>query len=76
MDSMQNMSMMARSTDAVLPGVSGLSGPEWFRRMDRNQDRDVSSREFLGPRALFKKLDKDDDGLLSADEAEQLTADE
>jgi Ca2+-binding EF-hand superfamily protein len=26
------------TTDAILPGVSGLSGPEWFRRMDRNQD--------------------------------------
>lgn len=71
-DSMQGMSMQARSTDAILPGMSGLSGPEWFRRMDRNQDHDVSRREFLGPRRVFTKLDQNTDGLLSADEASQL----
>lgn len=75
MDSMQSMSMQARSTDAILPGVAGLSGPEWFRRMDRNQDRDVSYREFLGPKEIFTELDRDSDGLLSATEAEQLSAD-
>ena len=73
MNSMRAMDMAARSTDAILPGVSGLSGPEWFRRMDRNQDRDVSYREFLAPRAIFKQLDKDNDGLVSATEAEALT---
>ena len=73
MDSMmQNMNMGMQATDAVLPGVSGLDGPEWFRRMDRNQDRDVSAREFLGPREIFTKLDTDNDGLLSATEAEAL----
>ena len=74
--SMQSMSMEARSTDAILPGVSGLEGPEWFRRMDRNQDRDVSYREFLGSRRIFETLDQDKDGLLSATEAEQLTTSE
>lgn len=59
-------------TDAVLPGLSGLEGPEWFRRMDRNQDRDVSLREFLGPRRIFDQLDTDQDGLLNAAEAEAL----
>ncbi|MEO1983448.1 MAG: hypothetical protein ABGZ24_23295, partial [Fuerstiella sp.] len=73
MNSMQAMGMAARSTDAILPGISGLSGPEWFRRMDRNQDRDVSYREFLGPRSIFKQLDDDHDGLISATEAEALT---
>ena len=73
MNSMQAMGMAARSTDAILPGVSGLSGPEWFRRMDRNQDRDVSYREFLAPRSIFEQLDKDSNGLLSATEAEALT---
>ena len=72
MDSGRNMNMMANRTDAILPGVSGLEGPEWFRRMDRNQDRDVSSREFLGPRDIFKKLDVNADGLMSAEEAEAL----
>jgi Ca2+-binding EF-hand superfamily protein len=73
MNSMQAMGMAARSTDAILPGVSGLSGPEWFRRMDRNQDRDVSYREFLAPRSIFEQLDKDSNGLLSSTEAEALT---
>jgi Ca2+-binding EF-hand superfamily protein len=70
--SMSAMSMQARSTDAILPGVEGLDGPEWFRRMDRNQDRDVSYREFPGPRHFFETLDTDHNGLLSAQEAEQL----
>ncbi|MCP4173544.1 MAG: hypothetical protein GY758_22550 [Fuerstiella sp.] len=73
MNSMQAMGMAARSTDAILPGVSGLTGPEWFRRMDRNQDRDVSYREFLAPRTIFEQLDKDSNGLLSAAEAQALT---
>jgi hypothetical protein len=73
MNSMQAMGVATRSTDAILPGVSGLSGPEWFRRMDRNQDRDVSYREFLAPRSIFEQLDKDSNGLLSATEAEALT---
>jgi len=72
MGSMRNMNMQASSTDAILPGLSGLEGPEWFRRMDRNQDRDVSRREFLGPQAIFARLDADKDGLLSATEAAAL----
>ncbi|MEZ6129737.1 MAG: hypothetical protein R3C59_13725 [Planctomycetaceae bacterium] len=71
MSSMQAMSIQARSTDAILPGVTGLDGPEWFRRMDRNQDRDVSYREFPGPRRTFEQLDANADGLISAKEAEQ-----
>jgi Ca2+-binding EF-hand superfamily protein len=46
-------------------------GPEWFRRMDRNFDGDVSWREFLGPRSVFDRLDTDHDGLLSPEEAER-----
>lgn len=45
------------------------SGPEWFRRMDRNQDGDVTWREFLGPRESFEQLDKDGSGWIDADEA-------
>lgn len=70
--SMNNMMMQPGSSDAVLPGLAGLNGPEWFRRMDRNQDNDVSQREFLGPLELFARFDLDADELLSAAEAERL----
>jgi Ca2+-binding EF-hand superfamily protein len=43
--------------------------PAWFSKMDRNGDGDVSLREFLGPLELFRKLDRDADGLISPDEA-------
>jgi Ca2+-binding EF-hand superfamily protein len=43
--------------------------PAWFARMDRNGDGDVSLKEFLGPLELFRKLDADGDGLVSAAEA-------
>lgn len=69
---MQGPGMGMTATDAVLPGLDGLTGPEWFRRMDRNQDRDVSQREFLGPPELFERLDADSNGLLDAAEAETL----
>ncbi len=70
MMTMQTMTM--NSGDAILPGLEGLSGPEWFRRMDRNQDGDVSAREFPGTSTQFKTLDTDQDGLMSASEAEAL----
>ena len=72
LDNMTSIGMANRTADAILPGVSGMDGPEWFRRMDRNQDREVSFREFLGTRELFSELDLNKDNLLSADEAEKL----
>lgn len=44
-------------------------GPSWHQRMDRNQDGDVSWREFLGSREQFDAIDVDDDGLIDATES-------
>lgn len=43
--------------------------PEWFTRMDRNEDGDVSPREFLGDKEQFAALDTDKDELISVAEA-------
>jgi hypothetical protein len=43
--------------------------PEWFTRMDRNQDGDLTPREFLGGKDQFSKLDADQDGFVTIAEA-------
>jgi Ca2+-binding EF-hand superfamily protein len=50
-------------------GAGSAAGPDWFHKMDRNHDGDVSRREFLGPRDQFERLDRDTDGLIDAEEA-------
>ncbi len=47
------------------------TGPKWFLAMDRNGDGDVSIKEWVGDLDVFRKLDADGDGLLSAGEAEK-----
>ena len=44
-------------------------GPEWFTRMDRNKDRDLTRAEFPGTDEQFSALDADGDQLISVDEA-------
>jgi Ca2+-binding EF-hand superfamily protein len=46
-------------------------GPGWFQKMDRNDDGELSPREFLGPAEVFKRLDRDGNGVLDSKEAEQ-----
>ncbi|MCA9119574.1 MAG: hypothetical protein H6822_11430 [Planctomycetaceae bacterium] len=48
--------------------------PTWFLGMDTNGDGDISPREFLGASDKFERLDKDEDGFVSADEAKRLLA--
>lgn len=43
--------------------------PDWFSKMDRNGDGEVSIEEFLGSREQFDKLDLNHDGLIDAVEA-------
>jgi len=63
------MAMQMGAGDAILPRPESLQGPEWFHRMDRNQDGDISFREFLGTRQLFREIDTDNDHLISIEEA-------
>ena len=51
------------------PRVPTSGGPEWFTRMDRNGDGDVTLKEFLGSEADFARLDTSGDGLLDPQEA-------
>ena len=58
-----------RSPAKKPPTRTASQGPAWFQRMDRNQDRRVSWREFLGTREQFQTLDKNKDGSIAAAEA-------
>lgn len=60
---------LARPNGSATVGRPGC-GPSWFRRMDRNDDGDVSRREFLGTRSQFDLFDRDGDGLIDPAEAE------
>ncbi len=44
--------------------------PEWFAKMDRNEDGDLSRREFLARSETFDRLDVNDDGFIDRREAE------
>jgi Ca2+-binding EF-hand superfamily protein len=52
------------------PGRPATGGPDWFVRMDRNADGDLTPREFLGTPEQFKKLDANGDGFIERSEAE------
>jgi Ca2+-binding EF-hand superfamily protein len=49
--------------------AKSADAPEWFLKMDRNGDGDISPAEFLGTREQFDKLDLNHDGLIDAAEA-------
>lgn len=43
--------------------------PDWFTKMDRNGDGDVTIKEFLGDKEQFQKLDTNQDGFIEPKEA-------
>lgn len=54
----------------VRPQPAQSAGPDWFARMDKNGDGDITLKEFLGDEEQFKKLDTNDDGFIERKEAE------
>lgn len=46
-----------------------VDAPDWFQRMDRNGDGDVTLKEFPGTKADFEKLDTNKDGFVEPAEA-------
>lgn len=59
---MRNMLQTANSENSP-------TAPLWFRKMDRNRDGEISSREFLGTLELFEKTDTNADGAIDVLEA-------
>ena len=57
-------------TAAMSTAKASSAGPTWFRKMDRNNDGDLSPHEFVGPLEAFEALDTDHDGFIDRQEAE------
>ncbi len=68
---MVNVRMSQQAVATVKPRPVG---PIWFQRWDRNNDGDITWREFLGPRDAFEQLDADHDDLIDPKEAEAAMA--
>lgn len=62
---------MPRLSGSVMAAAEPATpkGPKWFVFMDSNRDEEVSLREFPGSREKFSRLDRDNDGFISAAEA-------
>lgn len=58
-----------RGRSPAEPETTAQPGPEWFARMDRNRDQDLSRSEFPGTDDQFSSLDFDNDDLISSQEA-------
>jgi len=61
---------LANLRDVPVPATAdNAQPPEWFIRMDRNGDHDLTRDEFPGTDEQFAELDRDRDDLISAGEA-------
>ena len=54
---------------AVCVSVPKMMAQTRFQRMDRDQDERLSRSEFKGPPAIFRRLDRNNDGYISSQEA-------
>src|SRR4051812_10390929 len=63
--------LCAAATVTSVAGTQSAGLPAWFEALDTNRDGEISLREWLaGGKRLeeFRKLDLNDDGLLTAEE--------
>lgn len=54
--------------------TTAAAAPDWFVGMDRNNDGDLSRREFQGSPTQFAQFDRNDDGLISSAEVQANSA--
>jgi Ca2+-binding EF-hand superfamily protein len=64
----------SRFEEPTGPTKGAGSRPMWFAKMDVNHDGDISSREFVGAPEVFRRLDRDGDGLIDVNEAARAAA--
>ena len=55
---------------AIEGGATTSAAPTWFRKLDRNNDGELTRREFPGTLGEFQKSDRNSDGVVDAAEAE------
>ena len=65
----QSLALLRETADPEL--VAAEAGPDWFQQMDKNNDYDLTRKEFPGTDEQFNQLDSDSDDLISAVEASE-----
>lgn len=65
----QSLALLRETADPTM--VVAKAGPDWFQQMDKNNDHDLTRKEFPGTDEQFKQLDSDSDELVSAVEASE-----
>ena len=65
----RGLQLPGRSRSASPNQASAPAAPRWFQRLDRNNDGELSRREFPGSLAGFRKMDINGDGVVDPAEA-------